>query len=163
MRKSGKLRYDWIAKTVTRNYGEDYKGKGKKVTQSAIKAQGLNYVKDMIHDWVSLIPSNEKELLKEAMGETTSFKGADSKDLLHFLKLVSDKTQSSEFKNKALEIINYISEELIIDNVTIGEKYNDAHGLAIYMPTYSYNENYSKLKWAQETNWDEFLKWILAK
>jgi Clostripain family len=158
-----KLRYDWIAKAVTRNYGKDYDSKGKDVTQSAIKAQGLVYVKDMINDWVSLVPADEKDLIKEAMRVTTKFEGANSKDLLHFLKLISETTKSSEFKNKSIEIFNYVSEELIIDNVTIGDKYNNAYGLAIYMPTYSYNEKYSDLAWAKETNWDEFLKWVLAK
>ncbi|MCG2725663.1 MAG: clostripain-related cysteine peptidase [Elusimicrobia bacterium] len=157
------LRYDWIAKAVTKNYGEDYRLKQKAVTQSAIKARGLVYMKDMLNDWIQLIPSNEKKLIKEAMKETTRFGGANSKDLLHFLKLVSDKTQSSQFKNKALEIINYFISEILIDNVTVGDKYKNAYGLAAYLPVYGYDESYSNLAWAKDTNWDEFLRWVLSE
>jgi len=117
----------------------------------------------MVNEWVSLVPADEKALIKEAMKLTTKFEGADSKDLLHFLKLVSETTKSSAFKTKSLEIVNYVSRELIIDNVTVGDKYDNAYGLAIYMPTYSYNEKYSDLAWAKDSNWDEFLKWVLAE
>ncbi len=158
------LRYDWIAKAITKNYAEDYSSKGKQVTQSSIKARGLVYVRDMINDWSRLaISSGEKGTFKQVLRETTSFGDSSSKDLIHFLTLVSQKTQSEKLRQKGTEIINYISQELIISNHTTGERYKNAFGLAIYLPSYIYTDEYQKLRWAKDTNWDEFLQWFLAK
>jgi hypothetical protein len=105
----------------------------------------------------------DKAMVKEALTAATSFSGADSRDLIHFMKNVHDKTKSDALKSKTAEVMNQLYNKVILDNGATGAKFENAYGIAAYMPTYGYESDYDALAWAKEGKWDDFAKWIAAK
>ncbi|MCK5357207.1 MAG: hypothetical protein KAJ48_02330, partial [Elusimicrobiales bacterium] len=115
--------------------------------------------------------AGDKAIVKSAVSNAQKFAMSDNKDLYHFVSLVGEKTASVDVKEKSKILMNYIKTSVVGYNrwnSSSGgwwgpEDYSNAHGIAVYLPSYSYNKNYDELKWAKYSNWDEFIKWYTAK
>ena len=50
--------------------------------------------------------------------------------------------------------------EVIAYAAASGSNYKNALGLAIYVPSGSYNSAYDELAWAKDGSWAKFAKWV---
>jgi hypothetical protein len=163
LEKYSRISSQTIAKAVVRSYEEYYKQKGKGVTLSAVNISYFENLRQLLDQWTDIaMKTNQKEKLKEAMNESMSF-SSGSRDLIHFLTLASSKVNLQELFGKSQEIINLIVSNILIDNINVGDSYKNAYGLAIYIPSYSYDSKYNDLAWAKNGKWDEFIQWLIQQ
>ena len=106
--------------------------------------------------------ANEKEAIKTAKTRAESFYYSSNKDMYHFIKLSAQNAKDEGFIKKSNELLKFMDDELITYNRAYGSRYDNAYGLAAYLPNYS-SSSYSELKWAAESQWDELIKWYTAK
>ena len=152
------------AKTVSiymvDSYTDHYQSIGKGSTQSSIYAPSLEKLAKLIDEFIdALIASNDIATAKNARTNAQRFYYSSNKDLYHFVKLVADSTQVNDVKIKAQALIDHLKTNVIVHNRVYGSKYQNAYGLAVYLPTY-YSTSYDNLIWAKETKWDDLIKWI---
>ncbi len=150
-----------VATAAVEGYSASYSAKGKAVTMSAVRSSEAEPLRLLTDQWVTLAMTQDKAKLREALNETTKFEGVDARDLLHFLNLAGSKLPA--LQAKGTEISALVSGRMIIRNVPTGDSYKNAGGLAIYLPSYNFDANYSKLTLSKTGNWDEFMQWMTAK
>ncbi|MGC9070417.1 MAG: clostripain-related cysteine peptidase [Elusimicrobiales bacterium] len=149
-----------LARYMVDSYTDHYQSVGQGATQSAIDVAKLSKLRQLIDDFVgSVISANDLANAKNARTNAQKFYYSSNKDLYHFVKLMVDTTQVNEVKVKGNELLNFMKSELIIHNRAYGSSYTNAYGLAVWIPTY-YSTSYDELKWAADSKWDEFIKWI---
>ena len=99
-------------------------------------------------------------------------------DLKHFVKLVSSSTNNALIKQNGDELIRFLTESLIVDNVSIvagnnwsaiynNSDYNNAGGVSIALPPITKNagfaklmETYKNLSLSKDSEWNEFIDWL---
>ncbi|HNW45247.1 MAG TPA: clostripain-related cysteine peptidase, partial [Elusimicrobiales bacterium] len=150
-----------VAAAAVEGYAASYSAKGKAVTLSAVRAASAEPLRLLTDQWVGLAMKQDKAKLMEALNEATAFEAVDSRDLPHFLSLAGKKIPA--LKAKGLEIAALISGKMMIKNSPTGDQFKNAGGLAIYLPSYSFDSNYSKLALSKTGQWDEFMQWMTAK
>ena len=159
------------AKILVDAYSEHYQLLEQSSTQSFVRASSLDKLISLMNNWVSaVIEAGDKEMVKSALSDAQSYSMKDNKDLYHFISLVSEETGSADIKEKSKVLMNYIESSLVAYNRYNNsdgwygpEDYSNSHGIAVYLPKYSYNKNYSDFKWSKLSNWDEFIKWYTAR
>ncbi|HAF95281.1 MAG: hypothetical protein A2021_04530 [Elusimicrobia bacterium GWF2_52_66] len=149
-----------LAKAAVEGYAASYSAKGQAATLSAIRTRNADNLRGLLDQWVTLAMAQDKAKLNEALRESTGFKGADSRDLLHFLSITGVKLP--ELQAKGAEIASLVS-SMMIKNAPVGSTYKNAGGLGIYLPYYSFDDNYSKLAMSKTGKWDSFIKWMTDK
>jgi hypothetical protein len=159
----GNLTSDVMAAAAVQGYKAFYAESNTAATQSALHTAGLNAFRPLLDQWVELVMKEDKAMVKEALTAATAFGGAGSRDLIHFMQNVYNKTKTEALKAKTIEVENHLYDKVIFDSEATGEKFKDVYGLAAYLPTYSYESDYDELAWAKEGKWDDFAKWITAK
>ncbi len=148
-----------LGKIITEKYIEFYKANGTGATQSAINARSLLTLKDSLGEWTAMVMSaDEKDLIKSAKSRAQAFYYYTSKDVRHFIQLITEGTRVPGLAAKGREIMAYLDKNVSVANGIYGDKYKDASGLAVYVPS-SYNTAYDELAWAQDGAWDDFAKW----
>jgi hypothetical protein len=153
-----------MAKAAVEGYSQYYAQRGMGTTQSAVKTRTLDSLRTLVNQWTGLaMASGEKEILKQAALEAKEYEGVDSKDFADFLTLAAAKTKTPALKAQSEVLIKYITTHVVIKNATSGDAYKTSYGLGIYLPAYRYDPDYSKLMWAQQSKWDEFVQWLIAK
>ena len=128
---------------------------------SAVRSREAEALRLLADQWVSLALTQDKAKLMEALNESTAFEAVGSRDLLHFLALAGAKLPA--LQAKGAEIASLVTDRMLIKNSPVGDKFKNAGGLAVYLPAYGYDSNYSKLIWAQQSKWDDFVRWLIAK
>ncbi|MBU2530502.1 MAG: hypothetical protein KKD35_05625 [Elusimicrobia bacterium] len=160
------------AKVVVDAYSDHYQSMSVSYTQSLVRTSSLAKFLNLVNEWAyAVTEAGDKAIVKSAISGTQSYAMSDNKDLYHFVSLVEGKTKSADVKEKGKALKSYIKASVVGHNrwnSSSGgwygpEDYSNSHGIAIYLPSYSYNKDYSKLKWANYSNWDEFIQWYLAK
>jgi len=159
----GKLTPDVMAAAAVQGYKAFYGEKGTNATQSAVHTAGLNTFRTLLDQWAGLAMKEDKAMVNAALTDATAFGGAESRDLIHFLQNVHGKTKSEALKAKTAEVMDHLYKKVIFDNGATGDKFKNAYGLAVYLPTYRYEADYDGLAWAREGSWDDFAKWLTAK
>ena len=154
---------DVMAAAAVQGYKAFYGEKKTNATQSALRTSGMNGFMTMMDQWAALAMKEDKTMIKGALTAATSFSGADSRDLIHFMELVYAKTSSGELKAKTVNAMNYIYDHVLIDNGATGDRFAKAYGIGIYLPTYGYEAAYGNLAWSKDGKWDEFAQWLNAK
>ncbi len=150
-----------VAKAAVEAYGEYYAQKGKGVTQSAVKTAKIDELRYKLDLWAdAAMKTGDREKLKAALNKSLGFEASGSRDLLDFIKTASQDLQNQTLIAYASDIENFIKNSILIKNIYVTESYKNANGLAIYLPTYSYDNKYDGLKFAQTGIWDDFLKWL---
>ncbi len=148
-----------LGKVTVNAFVDHYASIGYSATHSSIKASSLLALKDMLNEWVkTVMEANDREVVKSARSAAQDFYYSSNKDLYHFLKLVSEKSQNEEVIARSKEVMRFMEKETLSYNKTTGSGYKNAYGLAIYLPYYL-SSAYSDLEWAKDSQWDEFIKW----
>ena len=154
---------DVMAAAAVQGYKAFYAPKGTATTQSAIRTSGLAGFRALLDQWVDMVMKEDKAMLTEARTAAVGFGGAGSKDLTHFMELVHGKTKSAALKSQTVKVMDHFYNKVLIDNATTGAKFENAYGLGVYLPGWSFDADYSELAWAKDGKWDEFQQWLTAK
>ena len=150
-----------IAKAAVEGYNASYSAKGSGTTLSAVRSSQAEPLRVLTDQWVALAMAQDKTVLKAALSESKSFGGADSRDFLHFLSIAGTKIPALAAKGK--EITALVQQKMLIKNATTGEAFKNAMGLGIYLPSYGFDANYSKMALSKAGKWDEFTSWMSAQ
>lgn len=149
-----------LSKAMVDSYTDHYQGINQGATQSSVKAASFGKFAALLDAWTAeVMAANDLVNVKNARTKAQAFYYSTNKDLYHFVKLVSEASAAPAVAEKGKELMNFLKTDLIYHNRSFGAKYANAFGLAIYIPT-SYTASYDTLKWAAESKWDDFLKWI---
>lgn len=150
---------DELSKFIVDAFIESYGSRG--VTQSAVRTAAMSGLLSRLGEWTEMIiAAEEKDVADNAKRNVQDFAYSTSKDLRHYIQLVTEGTKNEALAQKGRELMGYIDQQVIIINGAVGYSYANAYGLAIYMHGWSYNSNYDELAWAVDGKWDEFLKWL---
>ena len=149
-----------VAKAAVEGYSASYAAKKQSVTLSAVRTAGAENLRAQLDAWAALALKQDKAKLAEALNAATAFEGADSKDLAHFMTLAGEKVPA--LKAKGAEVTAALA-AMLVKNGATGEKFKNAGGLGIYLPSYSFDASYSKLAMSKAGGWDEFMQWMKAK
>jgi len=161
-----------LAKVAVDAYSDHYKEIGEGSTQAYVRAEKIDEFLKLVNEFAyAMSQSGEKQVVKDAMNQAQSYAISDNKDLYHFAQLVVAKTQNADVKAKGQALMTFIKDKLVAHNRTNNSSggwwgptiYDDSHGVAIYMPSYSMGTGYDELAWAKYSNWDEFIKWYQAQ
>ncbi|MFA6029453.1 MAG: clostripain-related cysteine peptidase [Elusimicrobiota bacterium] len=148
-----------VGRFVVESYRDFYAKKNQATTQSALRARAFPGLVSILNQWVTLaLDPAEAANVKAAKSDAVHFADWDSRDLHHLVRLITEKTANPALKQKGGELLSYIETSLVVANGLSGDKFKDARGLAIYTPSYGYNNDYDKLKWARDTKWPAFIK-----
>jgi hypothetical protein len=148
---------------IVDSYRAWYAAKNQGTTQSSLRADTLENLVPLIADWTNAVmQAKETKVLKEARSQVQDFYYSDNIDLLHLVKLIGNSTQNAAVKSSGEALMRYIQEKIVAANGISGKGYENASGLAVYLPRYSVSSAYAGLAWAKESNWDEFAKWFVS-
>ena len=149
-----------LSKIMVDGYTDHYQAINQGATQSAVKVAALDQFVAVADAFTgALIAAGDLTVAKAAKAKTQAFYYSSNKDMYHFAKLVSETTANADVKAKALELMGYIKNTLVLPSRASGAKYANAYGLAAYMPS-SYTAAYDSLLWAKDSKWDDFTKWL---
>ncbi|GAB4030896.1 MAG: hypothetical protein Fur0012_07500 [Elusimicrobiota bacterium] len=150
-----------VAKAAVEAYGEYYTEKKQGVTQSAVRTAKIDELRYRLDLWADLAMKKvTKEKLKESINKFLGFEASGSRDMIDFLNMASADSGDGELVNRAREIEIFLKNSVLISNVYSGDSYKKASGIALYVPTYSYDSKYDALKLSSKGIWDDFLKWL---
>ncbi|MCG2726487.1 MAG: clostripain-related cysteine peptidase [Elusimicrobia bacterium] len=128
-------------------------------TQSVINTRQTKYLPLFTNKFVdAVMKANLKREVKAARDAAETYAIADNKDMYDFVRLVVISTSNQAVKTTGKELMNFLKNDLIAYNET-GIMSTKSHGLAVYLPTIYYSSTYEKLKWTNDSAWDEFIKW----
>ncbi|MFA5139060.1 MAG: clostripain-related cysteine peptidase [Elusimicrobiota bacterium] len=148
---------------IVDSYRDWYAAKNQGTTQSSLRADTLKNLVPLIAGWTNAVmQANETTVIKAARTQVQDFYYSDNIDLLHLVKLVGSASQNGAVKSSGEALMRYIQEKIVAANGISGKGYENASGLAVYLPRYSVSNAYADLAWAKESNWDEFAKWFVS-
>ena len=150
-----------FSKVIVNSYVDHHQSIGLSpgATQSSINAQALDKFTKLLDGWTAeVINADEIALVKDARSKTQSFYLKTNKDIRHFIQLVTAGTKNKALAERGKAVLNFMDTEVIVLNRKYGTKYANAYGLAVYLPD-SYNTDYDTLQWANDSKWDDFIKW----
>ncbi len=126
--------------------------------QSVINVKKLQHLPLFTNNFVqAAMSANLKTEVKGAKEKAREYADLDNKDFYHFVKLMVEETSDKTVENKGNMLLDFIKNHLIAHTPT-GIDAN-SNGIAVYFPKNEYDENYDELKWAKDSQWDEFIKW----
>ena len=136
---------------------------------SAVHAPAMGELAPLLNRWIdAVVAAKEGRALYRAKDEALPFRDrgvnsfySDSRDLYHFIELVTQESQSAEVRGAGAELMRYISTELVVLNRTNSKRYDNAHGVAVYISSRQHDPAYDQLRWAQDTRWPRFLDWLV--
>ncbi|PIS46774.1 MAG: hypothetical protein COT17_06810, partial [Elusimicrobia bacterium CG08_land_8_20_14_0_20_51_18] len=150
-----------VAKAAVEGYKESYAAKNKGITQSAVRTDQIDTLRYMIDTWAGVaMRTVDKTALKASINKSKGFESSGSRDLIDFLKIAAADSGNQYLISKAESIEKFLKKEVLIANATLTDSYDNANGLAIYLPGYNYDSKYDALKLSQVGIWDDFLKWV---
>lgn len=85
------------------------------------------------------------------------FNGNEYGDLFNFAQLLQNYIDNSYIDSLAQAVMDEINSIVKSEGHSIW--YSDAHGISIYTPQFGYLSEYNSLRFAQDSQWDEFLIW----
>ncbi|HCC48784.1 MAG TPA: hypothetical protein DEQ38_11815 [Elusimicrobia bacterium] len=126
-----------------------------KVPQLAVKLDALAK---------AAMAANDKAAVLRARAEATRYSLGDNKDLRRFAQLLMQHSANAEVKTAAAEVERLMAgtEGPVIFTGVSANRPTLSHGAAVYLPENADDiSGYSELKMSADTQWDEFVKWIL--
>ena len=173
-----------LAKNIVSTYEQFYKNKTHLYTQSAVKLDELDYLKENINLFVDAITkcceidkTNTKHAIFVARKRCVQFSSPQYIDLHSFYKelilqldKLNNKTTakqlrtSNDFENLKTQLINGTKIiEAIVVSQTASKRFQKTNGISIYFPRGQINNSYVITDFARDSRWLEFLKHILEK
>lgn len=173
-----------VAKTANAYYSAD-------ATQSVVDTSKVEKLPAALDSWTETVMSNlSTGTVKNLARQTKSYAYADNKDLVDFIaranaamtasfqeeiaalaarnddasarEIAKLERQQENIVKAGDKLTEFITTELVIGNFC-SSNMKGSNGLAIYIPSYSTDKNYSELQWAKASKWADFLKWMQAK
>jgi hypothetical protein len=108
--------------------------------------------------------AGDKAAVLRARSEATRYDFAESKDLRHFSQLLRQYSENAEVQAAAagLERMLAVGQGPVVFNGVSARRPTLSHGLAAYIAQSGDDlDDYGELKLAADTQWDEFLAWLL--
>lgn len=131
-------------------------------TLSLVRSAQMPRLLALTDAWTAAVmAAGETALVKRARDTAQTFVFTDNKDLYDFVSLVNAGTADPAVQDRSRELLNFIDGSLVARSCTFSDGLENAHGLAVYLPTYAYNPAYSQLAWSKDGGWDEFAQWVL--
>ena len=150
-----------LSRVTSKAFTAHYAAQGEAATQSAVQSATLGKLATMITDWAgAVMTANEAAVVKAAHAQVQEFYTSDNKDLLHFIELVNAASQDAAVKSKGAALEKFLANDVIVANDVTGDSMANAKGLAVYLPSWSFNAKYNELAWAKATNWSQFAQWV---
>ena len=165
---------------LTRTYGQSMLAEEGATLSSLDASQlpGLANLMDAFARAAMASGDEVKNALREARDEAYAYDESNFKDLARFMKAAEKKLEQGELKTLARRIHRHITRELVDArrrnlfaydrDAETGEKENyrldlsnKSKGVSAYIPDSSVSWKYSQLAFARDTQWDEFLAWLL--
>ncbi|MCK5357733.1 MAG: hypothetical protein KAJ48_05000, partial [Elusimicrobiales bacterium] len=161
-----------LSKVIVDAASEHYISTEKDSTQSVVKASSLANFLTLLNDFTYTVIQNvPRETVKKTIVEAQDFFMRDNKDLYHFVSLLIKETDNAAVKEKSEALMKHIKTSLVVHNRDVNTlelywglpSYSNAFGISVYLPEDSYDKDYGELKWAKDSNWDEFIEWYLTE
>jgi hypothetical protein len=140
-----------------KNTGEFYGTSGRE-TQSAINQSNLFNLIKSINEFASLLKESiptYKDKIAKARLNAEFYDYPDHIDLYHFASLINSTIINQTIQSASESVMNNISNAIIAE--FHGGMHPNSHGITIYFPISGKEFNYERIKFASETQWDEFL------
>jgi len=159
-----------LGTVLEREYTASYNGgsQGTQTVQGSVVsapkvAAAVQKLNDFISYAITVMPG-VVGAIKTASNEAQKFYYSEYKDAIHFVQLIQAKVGDTHLKDLAEQLLVDL-DAAVIANFTTGTSLSNSKGIAIWVPTSTtYNGKkaaYSELKWAKQTQWDEFLESVL--
>lgn len=134
-------------------------------TFSAIDLSKMTELKDSLNEFAKVVRSSEdKDAVREAITSSESYGGGwapycDIRDIGHIADNIIEFAKDDNLKNSAQEVKLQL-EKAVMHNAVNPDEHPNSQGLSIFAPTTkgTVKENYTELKFAQDTEWDEMLE-----
>ncbi len=161
-----------LSKVIVDAASDHYVSTEKDSTQSVVKTSSLANFLTLLNDFTYTVIRNvSKETVKSAISKAQDFFMPDNKDLYHFVSLLIKETDNAAVKEKGEALMKNIKTSLVVHNRDVNTlelywglpSYSNAFGISVYLPEDSYDKDYGELKWAKDSNWDEFIEWYLTE
>jgi len=132
------------------------------VTQSAVDLTQVGTLATAVDEFaVAMIASGYADAIWGAKLYSEAFADADFLDLFDFADMVSSFFPASSNVSLKAEAVKTSA-----NSTVVAEAHHSAHpyvhGISIYVPYATYEADYDSLAFAADTQWDEFLNWMLT-
>ncbi len=105
--------------------------------------------------------SGDKAALVKARKAAQTYDALGNKDLYDFASLAAGKASDPAVKAAAKKLTRFISDDLVVINKKSLWPLNSSNGIAVYLPPVLLEKKaYKELKFAADTQWDEFAEWL---
>jgi hypothetical protein len=142
---------------------DGFRGKG--LTYSVIElAQMRGLARKMDALARAAMAANDKAAVLRARAEATRYTFADNKDLRRFAQLLMQHSSNAEVKAAAAELERALEPGAgpVVFSGVSSNRTTLSHGLAAYVPENDADINgYTELQLSADTQWDEFVNWLL--
>jgi hypothetical protein len=150
-------------------YVAAYQDPGQQLTQSALDLSCIGQVITPLNDMCQFILDNleDCELAVGRANRTAQrYSDTDYKDLYDFCRLLQERTDLAELKDKAQAVMDAIvpigTERFVRAEEHWGYRVQESHGVSIYFPAHEMSPFYRRLDFASETLWDDMLHRLLG-
>ena len=149
-----------LGSEIVVDYIDFCKSEGEYSTQSAANQTNLLSLvtaTDNFADTLNNALGDHKANITEARNDVEHYDDSDYIDLYHFAQLIKSKVSDATVKDAAQAVMDNINSTVIAED---SYDHPNSHGLSIYFPSSggAYLSSYDATKFAEDTNWDEFLK-----
>ncbi|MBI3299411.1 MAG: hypothetical protein HYZ75_14685 [Elusimicrobia bacterium] len=142
-------------------FQDSYALLGLTTTVSSLNAETFRRFIPLINAWtVEMFEADEKELVRTARRDVQSYSDSDNVDLVDFVERIGAGTRRASVRRAGQRLTDFVRRRLVTSNASTGERVAGSTGLAIYLPTGSFNEDYAQLAWARDSTWPNFARWV---
>jgi len=160
-----------LAALAVDTYVAHYAAQGTGATQSALRAAALPGFLRLSDAFVnSVMAAGDKGVVKRGLYYAQHFAYEDNKDLHSFVSYVVSRSGSAAVRETGRNLLVYIQNDLVLRKTFANQTapvddlgpvdYSSTGGIAVYLPGTSAAAGYEGLKWARDSAWDDFLRWI---
>lgn len=152
-----------LGRAYTTAFQDSYALLGRTTTISALDAGTFRDFIPVINAWTAaMMQADEGELVRRARQGVQSYSNTDNIDLADFIRRVNEETRNENVRGAGGELISFIQGRMVTSNATNGSRVAGSNGLAVYLPTRTFNEEYAQLAWARDSSWPAFARWVLG-
>jgi len=152
-----------VAREYLRAYPDGFQGKG--LTYSVLevaKMAELGAKMDALAR--AAMAADDKAAVLAARGAATRYSDADNKDLRRFAQLLGRQSSNAAVKAAAAELDRFLRRGAgpVVFSGVSANRGTYSYGAAAYIPENAAQINgYNELKLSADTQWDEFVNWLL--
>ncbi len=150
-----------VGRAAAQAYVSHYADGWSAVTQSAVRSSSVDGFAALLDSWTSrLMETNQRALARSARAQAVHFYYSDNIDVGDYVRLVAAGSPDEQTKAQSQKLLDFLGSGLVIDNRTQGASFQNARGLAVYLPAYRVDPAYMNLAWAKGGHWAQFAQWV---